>query len=193
MMVKVALVSKKINKKILDSVKGVFFFFPQSVEEALRSIPDIMVVDDTDMPVDVGGNTKVLVVGKSTKEKVLQYITYHGFFGFIRPDISSDLMNKAIKTVKKGEIWVDREIISTVFEEFSRHIRKMRYNDDLFNTLSVREKEVLNLIPKGYSNKDIAKTLFISEKTVKTHLYNIYKKLGVNTRAKVISLLFQGE
>jgi DNA-binding NarL/FixJ family response regulator len=69
----------------------------------------------------------------------------------------------------------------------------MRYNDDLFNTLSVREKEVLNLIPKGYSNKDIAKALFISEKTVKTHLYNIYKKLGVNTRAKVISLLFQGE
>lgn len=192
-MVKVALISKKINKKILDSVKGAFFFFPQSVEEALRSIPDIMVVDDTDMPVDVGGNTKVLVVGKSTKEKVLQYITYHGFFGFIRPDISSDLMNKAIKTVKKGEIWVDREIISTVFEEFSRHIRKMRYNDDLFNTLSVREKEVLNLIPKGYSNKDIAKTLFISEKTVKTHLYNVYKKLGVNTRAKVISILFQGE
>jgi len=192
-MVKVALLSERINKKILDSIKGVFLFFPQSIEEALKSVPDIIIVDDTSIPVEVSGNIKVLVVGKSTKEKVLQYITYHGFFGFIRPDISSDLMDKAIKTVKKGEIWVDREIISTVFEEFSRHIRKMRYNDDLFNTLSVREKEVLNLIPKGYSNKDIAKALFISEKTVKTHLYNIYQKLGVNTRAKVISILFQGE
>ncbi len=192
-MVKVAVVSKRINKKILDSIKGAFFFFPQSIEEALKSTPDIIIVDDAGIPVEVSGNTKVLVVGEPTKEKVLQYITYHGFFGFIRPDISSDLMDKAIKTVKKGEIWVDRETISTVFEEFSRHIRKMRYNDDLLNTLSVREKEMLNLISKGYSNKDIAEALFISEKTVKTHLYNIYKKLGVNTRTKVVSLLFQGE
>ncbi len=192
-MVKVALLSKKINKKILDSIKKAFFFFPQSIEEALKSTPDIIIVDDAGIPVEVSGNTKVLMVGEPTKEKVLQYITYQGFFGFIRADISSELMDKAINKVKEGEIWVDRETISTVFEEFSRHIRKMNYNDALFNTLSVREKELLNLISRGYSNKDIAKALFISEKTVKTHLYNIYKKLGVNTRAKVVSLLLQEE
>lgn len=189
-MVKVAVVSKRINKKIFNSIKGDFFFFPQSVEEALKSRTDIIVVDETSVPFDIDLSIKVLVVGEPTKEKVLWYVNYcRSFCGFIRPDISSDLMDKAIKTVEKGEIWVSRGIISTVFEEFSMHIRKKHHNNNLLNTLSIREKEVLNFISKGYSNKDIATALFISEKTVKTHLYNIYKKLGISRRTEAISLL----
>lgn len=189
-MLKVAIVSKRIKKKIFDSIKGAFYFFPQSVEEALKSAPDIIVVDDKGTPVNIDENIKILIVGEATNEKVLWYINYcNNFCGFIRPDISSDLMDKAINVVLKGEIWVNRGILSTVFEEFSRHIRKRHYNSDLLNILSVREKEVLNLISRGYSNKDIADTLFISEKTVKTHLYNIYKKLGVKRRTEAISLL----
>lgn len=191
--VRVAIVSKEIDERIFDYIKGVLFFFTQSIEEGLKSAPDIIVIDDIGIPGDVGDNTKVLIVGEATKEKVLQYLDYPSFHGFIRPDISSDLMDKAIKTVEKGEIWVNRGLISTVFEEFSRHIRKRHYNSDLLNTLSAREKEVLNLISRGHSNKDTAKALFISEKTVKTHLYNIYKKLGVNRRTEAISLLFQEE
>ena len=95
-------------------------------------------------------------------------------------------MAKAISMVEQGELWVNRKIISTIFEEFSKHIRKKRYNNDLLNNLSAREKEVLNLLSRGYSNKDVAKALFISEKTVKTHLKNIYGKLSVHSRAEAI-------
>ena len=47
-----------------------------------------------------------------------------------------------------------------------------------------REKEVLELIAKGYSNKDIAKELFLSEKTVKNHVSSIFKKINVTDRTK---------
>ena len=50
--------------------------------------------------------------------------------------------------------------------------------------LSQREKEVLDLISKGYSNKEIAKDLFLSEKTVKNHVSNIFKKINVTDRTK---------
>lgn len=60
-------------------------------------------------------------------------------------------------------------------------------NDKTKNTeskLSEREKEVLDLIAKGYSNKEIAKELFLSEKTVKNHVSNIFKKINVTDRTK---------
>jgi two-component system response regulator DegU len=52
------------------------------------------------------------------------------------------------------------------------------------HNLSKREIEVLSLIAKGYSNRKIASTLYISEKTVKNHIYNIFKKIGVGDRTK---------
>ena len=59
---------------------------------------------------------------------------------------------------------------------------KSKKTDD--KKLSLREKEVLNLIAKGYSNKDIARILFLSEKTVKNHTSNIFKKINVTDRTK---------
>jgi two-component system response regulator DegU len=55
-------------------------------------------------------------------------------------------------------------------------------------TLTPREKEVLNLLTKGYTNKEIAQKLFISEKTVKSHLNRIFKKLKVSRRLEAILL-----
>ncbi len=195
-MIKVAIISKNINKALFESINDIFFSFPYSIDEALASTTDILIIDDIEIPhIDdieiphnIGEHTKVLVVGDATKEKVFQYLTFPNFYGFLEHNVSPQLMAKAIRMVEKGEIWINRRMISTVFEEFSKHIRKKRYNNDLLNNLSAREKEVLNLISSGYSNKDVAKALFISETTVKTHLKNIFRKLGVNKRTEAISL-----
>ncbi|MBO9665945.1 MAG: helix-turn-helix transcriptional regulator [Bdellovibrio sp.] len=55
-----------------------------------------------------------------------------------------------------------------------------------FKNLSIREKEVAVLVAKGLSNKEVANQLFVTEKTVKFHLTNIYKKMGLVSRAKLI-------
>ncbi len=55
--------------------------------------------------------------------------------------------------------------------------------------LSQREREILALLMRGWKNKVIAKELFISENTVKVHVYNVYKKLGVNNRLAILELL----
>ena len=62
---------------------------------------------------------------------------------------------------------------------------------DLTATLTAREKEVLELITKGRSNKEIADVLFIAEKTVKTHISNILSKLHVTNRAQAICYVMQ--
>ena len=59
----------------------------------------------------------------------------------------------------------------------------------LSKILSKREKEILDLVASGQSNKDIANTLFISEKTVRTHLHNIFRKLDISKRTEAVSLM----
>lgn len=186
--------SKRLDRSVFDSAKGILFSFAESLKQALGLDPGILILDDADRPEPAINNekTKILLVGEATKEKALRNIHwYPRFYGFISPDISPALLVRAVKAVEKGEIWVSREIISVIHEDFSRQIKKKNYREDLFKIFSAREKEVLVLISKGCSNKAIAERLFISEKTVKTHLYNIYKKLDVSNRAEAVFLLFQ--
>src|SRR3990170_4207813 len=60
-------------------------------------------------------------------------------------------------------------------------------------SLTGREKEILQLLLKGKSNKEISDLIYVSTETVKTHLHNIYRKLGVKSRLEVASLLFSRE
>ncbi|QUI25537.1 helix-turn-helix transcriptional regulator [Vallitalea pronyensis] len=75
---------------------------------------------------------------------------------------------------------------------FSSTLDKMLYSNNGFvekYKITQREKEIIDLILSGKTNKDIAATLFIAEKTVKNHVYNIYKKLDINSRFELICLL----
>jgi DNA-binding NarL/FixJ family response regulator len=59
---------------------------------------------------------------------------------------------------------------------------------EIVNSLGTREKEILKLLSKGYSNKKIADTLFLSEPTIRNYISSIYAKIGSNDRLKVISI-----
>lgn len=210
---KVAVLSKSLKRKTFDPIKGIQFIFPKSFEEAVESAPDVVIIDETEDYDEIGSGTKILVVGNPTKDNVIHFFNYEGFSGFIQTDISPNLLAKAIKSVKNGEMWLSRKIMSLIFNDYLKNVKKMsqiwlecllnllrsptadRKLSDIFNMtnlsklLSKREKEVLDLLANGKSNKEIANALFISEKTVRTHLHNIFKKLDITKRTEAVSLM----
>lgn len=89
---------------------------------------------------------------------------------------------KAVRTVASLEYWVDRKTIGRLFSEFLLLLNPPRAKDTSIHLLTKREIEVLKLLAKGHKNKEIASQLYISEKTVKTHLTNIFSKLNITDR-----------
>jgi DNA-binding NarL/FixJ family response regulator len=210
---KVAVLSKIFKRKLFNSISGITFSFPKSIQEVVHTTPDVVIVDENGDYDELGSVTKMLVVGKPTKENIIHFLNYESFAGFIETDISPNLLAKAIKSVKNGELWLSRKIMSLIFADYVRNVKKMsqiwlecllnllrsptpdRKLSDIFNMtnlsklLSKREKEILDLVASGNSNKDIANALFISEKTVRTHLHNIFRKLDISKRTEAVSLM----
>ncbi|SHI35046.1 regulatory protein, luxR family [Desulfofundulus thermosubterraneus DSM 16057] len=89
-------------------------------------------------------------------------------------------MLETILGVTRGESFISPRLAAKVFQEFNRRTGKAG------NILTNQELEILQLLAQGESNKSIAQKLFISEKTVKNHLTNIFQKLNVNDRTQVV-------
>ena len=85
---------------------------------------------------------------------------------------------KAIQAVYNGELWLSREFMS----KWILSTKGGGVSESEGNGLTAKEVQILRLIADGASNKDIADKLFISTNTVKTHLYNIFKKINVTNR-----------
>lgn len=97
----------------------------------------------------------------------------------------ADLIN-AIKAVARGELYVHDEYAECTVEDNNLPI------DDLDNLLGDRQMEILNLILRGYTNREIAEQLYISLPTVKSHVRVILRKLNARDRAQMIAKVLQG-
>jgi LuxR family transcriptional regulator, positive regulator of biofilm formation len=103
---------------------------------------------------------------------------------FHEEDPAQDLI-KGTCAIFKGEIWVSRKIMSECWLEASFSATKSQPTDNCTNcTLTTRQKTILSLISVGASNQHIADKLCISLHTVKTHIYNIFKKIKVPSRTQ---------
>lgn len=163
-------------------------------EECLEVIesmnPDVVLLD-INMPVMNG--LKMLEVLRSSKNKnqKILILTIHneveylmkaeeiGVEGYVLKDAESAILKKAIYTVNSGEKYIDYSMVPILNEKISQENEKTE--DD---KLTRREIEVLKLLAEGLFNKEIAYKLSISEKTVKNHVSNIFKKIGVFDRTQ---------
>ena len=99
--------------------------------------------------------------------------------GFFYQNDSLSLFLKGIRALRNGEIWISRDILlECAFNSFKQKIDFIQKN----TALTQREIEILRLVCMGAKNEEIADRVFISLNTVKTHLYNIYKKIKVKNR-----------
>lgn len=139
--------------------------------------------------------TKVLVLTAYSDEENVLNAAKSGARGYVSKGVPTTSLIQAIKTIYGGGTWVDKDIPCwQAFEEIAgnntgttRAVTPL--GDESIQSLTKRELEILKLVAEGLTNEEIGKKIFISEKTVKTHLTNIFDKLKVNNRFKAALML----
>jgi two-component system, NarL family, response regulator LiaR len=121
-------------------------------------------------------HTKCLVLTSASHRLPVVEALEAGARGFVFKDISADDLAQALLRAARGEIVLDARA--------AENLAGQRLPQG-YSQLSSRELEVLKLIAQGFSNKEIGDSLFIAEKTVKTHVGNILSKLELNDRTQV--------
>lgn len=110
-----------------------------------------------------------------------------GARGYLLKDAPRDDLFRAVRAVYRGESLIQPAVATKLLNRFAELSRRGPAED----TLSAREIEVLQLMSRGAPNKEIARRLFISESTVKTHVTNIFQKLGANDRTEAVTIALQ--
>lgn len=189
----------------IESAKEFILGFQERIDLILVSFDILKEVVASDMAtlMKLKANfpgTRVVVMGERYVEEEIFRMVEEGIKGFfVKGDISSDFIIKCIRVVAAGQIWMDANLVSRVFEEFSRYYSeaegKLRSpspeETDRLALLTKREMELLDLVSMSLKNDEIAERLFISTKTVKTHIRNIFEKLGSRNRVDA-TLLYIG-
>ncbi|UWG98868.1 response regulator transcription factor [Dehalobacter sp. DCM] len=121
----------------------------------------------------------ILILAFETSDQRIDQLLKLGVAGYLSKDIDPQHLIDAIRKIHRGEFILSPEVMERHREQHTK--TELRINN--FG-LSSRELEILNYVVKGASNKDIGLALFISEKTVKNHLSNIFKKLEVSDRTQ---------
>ncbi len=169
----------------------------QTFEVVTTLQPDVLLLDTTLPGLDgidalrplrhKSPATKPLLLTSAQDEGLIFKALRAGAKGYLSKDTSSADLPKAIQAVHEGELWVDRKMIARFVEEGAvADLREEKQRGRKKQALTTREEEILRLLPSGGTNKDIGQALFISEKTVKSHVHNIFQKLNVTRRLQAI-------
>ncbi|USK57589.1 response regulator transcription factor [Cytobacillus solani] len=169
----------------------------EGIQKSLELKPNVVVMD-LSMPHGKDGLSATTELKKLLPETAILILTMHddeeylfraiqaGASGCILKSAPHDELLSAIRSVAAGNAYLHPSATKRLMEEYIGNARNG--NVDTFNLLSDREKEVLTLIAKGFSNKEIAEQLVISVKTVETHKGNLMEKLQMKTRPELVEI-----
>ena len=154
--------------------------FPQADVVLLWSRAGHILADEVEKVRAALPSARVLVAGSTPDEDaVLQSIAV-GARGFISEAASSVEFASAIRIVNQGLIWAPRHVLATIIGHAADYFPDSRLTGPA--TITARQKEVLKMLVVGRSNKEIASPLGIEERTVKAHVAQLMRKLGVSNR-----------
>lgn len=172
----------------------------EAVKMARQHKPDVILMD-INMPGTNGlqaikelkqeqNPAKVIVLTIHQDREYLFKTLQMGAEGYVLKDAESAVLIEAIRNVFRGQSYIQPNMTKELVKEFNRVTLHDKDKSDE-NNLTSREIEVLELIAEGMINKEIAKQLYISEKTVKNHVSNIFKKLNVSDRTQAAIYAFK--
>ena len=158
-----------------------------------REKPDILLMDIS-MPPGQSGlvacekiakdfpGTKVIILTMFAEPEYLFYTLRGGAAGYILKNSSSEELLSAVHAVAEGGNYVHPKMTALL----TKQLVKGGEDDRSYQQLSNRELEILQLLAKGFTNKEISEQIFLSVKTVEAHRSKIYQKLGLRTRADLV-------
>ena len=144
------------------------------------SMPELNGIEATEVIHKEFPKMKIIALSMHSEKHVILRVLRAGANGYLLKDSAFLELVKAIRSVLKGEIYLSSKITDMVVNEY---IKKISENESDLDLLSVREKEVLQLISEGKSTKEIAALLFVSIKTIESHRKHLMEKLGLFTVA----------
>ncbi len=127
---------------------------------------------------------KVVMLTVSEEDRTLFEAIKAGAQGYLLKRMEPDEFLAMVRGISRGEAPISKTMASKILSEFSRRVKGQQPEDPAAK-LTPREREVLQLLTMGNTNKEIGSTLFISENTVKNHLKNILAKLHLQNRVQI--------
>ena len=161
--------------------------------------PDILLMDISMPPGESGliacekitrdfQNTKVIILTMFSESEYLYFTLRGGASGYVLKNASPEELISAITTVYAGGTYVHPEMTEALARQV---ISPDHEHDSRYKNLTTRELEILQLLAKGYTNKEISEKIYLSVKTIEAHRSKIYSKLGCKTRSDLVSYAFK--
>lgn len=187
----------------------------QTIKDVQQIVPEVILMD-INMPKISGveatkrikkqmPEVKIIILSIHDDESYIFETIRAGASGYLLKDVEGRVLIDAIIHVANGGSFIHPRVTSKVLKEFTRLSEEVenqqmnsKLDDDVDSTvwdemLTQREQEILVLMTRGMSNRDVSEELFISEKTVKNHVSNIFQKMQVRDRTQaVIQAIKQG-
>jgi two-component system response regulator DegU len=166
-----------------------------SMAEALE--PDILLLDIRMPKVDgltvlpkireKSPRTKVLILSAFFDDDLIIEAMQNGAKGYLLKEATYKDLIKAIYATHAGELWAERKVLTQLLESLFQKVNDPHVPiSEIRENLTEREQEIVKWVIHGMTNKEIATQLGISDKTVKTHLGNIFSKLKVSRRLELL-------
>jgi two-component system NarL family response regulator len=133
----------------------------------------------------ISPSSKVLILSAYDSDEEITASLVAGASGYVLKTVDVERLAENIRSVHRGEVLLAPPIAAKVVQLLSRLSEKTTHSADALAILTAREHEVFELAGRGLRNSEIAAELFLSEKTIKTHLRNIYNKLELSSKAEL--------
>ncbi len=136
------------------------------------------------------GAKVILLTDEAYNENLLINGIRSGIRGYISKSEDSSVLLEAVMAVHDGELWADRKLMGKVVDGSPYPTKEINLKGQIYD-LTETEIKIIKLVLRGLTNKDIAGELYISEKTVKFHLYKVFKKLSLKNRSELMLFGFR--
>jgi DNA-binding NarL/FixJ family response regulator len=182
-----------LNKKSDIRVVGASAFTPDVVRQIASSAPHVLLSDSPTMALSelrlvrevrtAVPSLKVVMVGMESDEETFVKAVRHGIVGYVLKEASAMEVASCVRSVANGEAVCPPTLCMSLFKQLAKpapQAPSIVFNLDL--GLTRREQQLVQMISRGLTNKEIAAELNLSEQTVKNHVHRMLRKLGASDR-----------